>query len=327
MNKRRLGDLEVSAIGLGCMGMSQSYGEAEPAESERTLHRALDIGVTFLDTANVYGRGHNEELVGRVLGGRRSQYVLATKFGIVADEGGIRGVDGHPDRVEARCDESLTRLRTDVIDLYYLHRVDPDVPVEETVGAMARLVEAGKARYLGLSEVSARTLRRAHAVHPITAVQSEYSLWTRDPEEHVLPACRELGVGFVPFSPLGRAALTGAIDSAEDVSGEKDFRRNIPRFQADNLRKNLKLVDGLGAIAEAKGCTRAQLSLAWLLAQGDDVVPIPGTKRVQYLEENAAAVEIELTQDELDRLDALFRPESVAGDRYTPEVMEMVDRD
>jgi len=327
MRKRSLGTLEVSAIGLGCMGMSQSYGAADPAESERTLHRALDRGVTFLDTANVYGRGHNEELIGRVLGRRRSELVLATKFGIVATAEGIRGIDGHPDRVAARCDESLARLGTDVVDLYYLHRVDPQVPIEDTVGAMARLVEAGKVRYLGLSEVSARTLRRAHAVHPITAVQSEYSLWTRDPEEHVIPACRELGVGFVPFSPLGRAMLTGAIRSAEAVSSEGDFRANMPRFRGENLDRNLQLVEALADLAKAKACTRGQLALAWLLAQGDDVVPIPGTKRVRYLEENAAAADVELHADEIAQLDALFAPEKVAGERYAPELMRMLDRD
>jgi len=327
MEKRRLGALEVSAVGLGCMGMSQSYGQADPVESERTLNRALDIGVTFLDTANVYGFGHNEELVGRVLSPRRSEMVLATKFGFRAKEGGGLQIDGHPDRVEARCDESLQRLKTDVIDLYYLHRLDPAVPIEDTVGAMARLVEAGKVRYLGLSEVSARTLRKAHAVHPITAVQSEYSLWTRDPEEHVVPACRELGVGFVPFSPLGRAVLTGAIASEEAVAGEQDFRRNMPRFQGDNLARNLQLVEELGGIADAKGCTRGQIALAWLLAQGDFIVPIPGTKRVKYLEENAAAATVELSDTELDRLDELFAPDAVAGERYVPEMMRMLDRD
>jgi aryl-alcohol dehydrogenase-like predicted oxidoreductase len=327
MKKRHLGRLEVSAIGLGCMGMSQSYGEADPAESERTLHRALDIGVTFLDTANAYGLGHNEELIGRVLGARRSEFVLATKFGFLPREEGGLSIDGHPDQVEARCDESLARLQTDMIDLYYLHRVDPEVPIEDTVGAMARLVEAGKVRHLGLSEVSAKTLRRAHAVHPITAVQSEYSLWTRDPEAHVLPACRELGVGFVPFSPLGRAVLTGAIAGEEAVSAERDFRRNMPRFQGDNLAQNLELVEALGDIANAKGCTRGQLALAWLLAQDDFIVPIPGTKRVRYLEENAAAVAIELADDELARIDELFAPEKIAGDRYAPELMRMLDRD
>jgi aryl-alcohol dehydrogenase-like predicted oxidoreductase len=309
------------------MGMSQAYGRADPVESERTLHRALDIGVTFLDTANVYGRGHNEELIGRVLRRRRSEIVLATKFGIVATEDGIRGIDGHPERVAARCEESLGRLRTDVIDLYYLHRVDPQVPIEDTVGAMARLVEVGKVRCLGLSEVSARTLRRAHRVHPITAVQSEYSLWTRDPEEHVLPACRELGVGFVPFSPLGRAMLTGAIQSAETVSGEGDLRASMPRFDGENLERNLRLVEALSGVARGRGYTRGQLALAWLLAKGNDVAPIPGTKRVRYLEENAAAADVELEASEVEELDSLFAPANVAGDRYAPELMRLLDRD
>jgi aryl-alcohol dehydrogenase-like predicted oxidoreductase len=309
------------------MGMSQAYGRADPVESERTLHRALDIGVTFLDTANVYGRGHNEELIGRVLRRRRSEIVLATKFGIVATEDGIRGIDGRPERVAARCEESLGRLRTDVIDLYYLHRVDPQVPIEDTVGAMARLVEVGKVRCLGLSEVSARTLRRAHRVHPITAVQSEYSLWTRDPEEHVLPACRELGVGFVPFSPLGRAMLTGAIQSAETVSGEGDLRASMPRFDGENLERNLRLVEALSGVARGRGCTRGQLALAWLLAKGNDVAPIPGTKRVRYLEENAAAADVELEASEVEELDSLFAPANVAGDRYAPELMRLLDRD
>lgn len=327
MKKRTLGALEVSAIGLGCMGMSQSYGEADPAECARTLHRALDLGVSFLDTANVYGRGHNEELVGRVLKDRRSEIVLATKFGILAGADGIRGLDGHPDRVQARCEESLSRLQTDVIDLYYLHRVDPQVPIEETVGAMGRLVEAGKVRHLGLSEVSARTLKRAHAVHPIAAVQSEYSLWTRDPQEHVLPACRDLGVGLVPFSPLGRAMLTGTIRSENAVSAEGDFRAGMPRFRGENLERNLRLVEALADLASSKGCTRGQLALAWLLAQGEDVVPIPGTKRVKYLEENAGAADVELGDAEVEELDALFAPGKVAGERYAPELMRLLDRD
>jgi aryl-alcohol dehydrogenase-like predicted oxidoreductase len=327
MNKKKLGTLEVSAVGLGCMGMSQSYGKADPEESERTLHRALDIGVNFLDTANVYGLGHNEALIGRVLKERRSEIVLATKFGIDAGEGGIRGINGRPEQVEARCDESLSRLQTDVIDLYYLHRVDPEVPIEDTVGAMAGLVAAGKVRHLGLSEVSAKTLRRAHAVHPITAVQSEYSLWTRDPEAHVLPVCRELRIGFVPFSPLGRAILTGTIASEDAVSGEGDFRGSMPRFRGDNLTRNLALVESFADLALAKGCTRGQLALAWLLAQGDNVVPIPGTKRVKYLEENAAAASIELSESELGGIEKLFAPNNIAGDRYAAELMRLLDRD
>jgi aryl-alcohol dehydrogenase-like predicted oxidoreductase len=327
MIKRKLGNLEVSAIGLGCMGMSQAYGNADAQESERTLHRALDIGVNFLDTANAYGLGHNEELIGEVLKERRQQMVLATKFGIAMDKDGNRGIDGHPDQVADRCEESLSRLQTDVIDLYYLHRLDPDVPIEDTVGAMAKLVEAGKIRYLGLSEVSAATLRRAHAVHPITAVQSEYSLWTRDPESHVLPACRELGVGFVPFSPLGRAILTGAITGTESISGERDFRSSMPRFQGDNLSRNLDLVKNFAQLAEAKGCTRGQLALAWLLAQGDNVAPIPGTKRVSYLEENAAAADIELSKEELDQIESLFAVDNIAGERYAPAGMQSLDKD
>ena len=327
MKRVNLGELEVSAIGLGCMGMSQAYGEADPAESERTLHRALDIGVTFLDTANAYGLGHNEELIGRVLKERRGEIELATKFGIFMDENGKRTINGRPDQVAERCDESLARLQTDVIDLYYLHRLDPDVPIEETVGAMATLVAEGKVRYLGLSEVSAATLRKAHAVHPITAVQSEYSLWTRDPEAHVLPACRELGVGFVPFSPLGRAILTGAITAPEDLTGKRDMRASMPRFQGDNLEKNLATVHDFAILAEKKGCSRSQLALAWLLAQSETIAPIPGTKRVQYLEENAAAAEIDLSTADLAEIDSLFAPANIAGERYAAAGMRSLDRD
>lgn len=327
MQKRFLGQLEVSAIGLGCMGMSQAYGKADPAESERTLHRALDIGMTFLDTANAYGLGHNEKLIGRVLGERRDEIVLATKFGMSIDANGKRGIDGHPSRVAARCDESLERLGMDHIDLYYLHRLDRKVPVEDTVGAMADLVRAGKVRYLGLSEVSAATLRRAHAVHPITAVQSEYSLWTRDPEPHVLPACNELGVGFVPFSPLGRAILTGAITGPESLAPEHDFRAGMPRFQEENLARNLVLVDGLHESASTKGCTPGQLALAWLLAQGDNIVPIPGTKRVSFLEENAAAANVSLSPGDIESMDALFAEENVVGERYVAAGMRSLDRD
>lgn len=327
MKKRNLGTLEVSVIGLGCMGMSQAYGDADAQESERTLHRALDIGVSFLDTANAYGLGHNEELIGRVLKQRRQDIVLATKFGIAIDADGNRSINGHPDQVNERCDESLRRLQTDVIDLYYLHRIDPDVPIEDTVGAMATLVDAGKVRHLGLSEVSAATLRRAHAVHPIAAVQSEYSLWTRDPEPHVLPACRELGVGFVPFSPLGRAMLTGAITGTESISGKRDFRSSMPRFQGDNLTRNIAIVEDFARLAAAKGCTRGQLALAWLLAQGENVAPIPGTKRLEHLEENAAAAEIELTTDELGEIESLFAADNIAGERYAPAGMRSLDKD
>ena len=327
MQKRNLGSLEVSAIGLGCMGMSQAYGTPDVAEAERTLHRALDIGVNFLDTANVYGQGHNEELIGRVLKDRRQEMVLATKFGIIWGENGTRGVDGHPERVEDRCNESLARLQTDVIDLYYLHRLDPDVPIEDTVGAMAKLVEAGKVRHLGLSEVSAATLQRAHAVHPIAAVQSEYSLWTRDPEPHVLPACRELGVGFVPFSPLGRAILTGAIKDAGSISGKGDMRPTMPRFQGDNLSKNLAMIADFAEMAEAKGCSPGQLALAWLLNQREFIAPIPGTKRVSYLEDNAGATELTLSLNEIVQIDALFAADNIAGERYAPAAMQSLDRD
>ncbi|MEZ5596789.1 MAG: aldo/keto reductase [Pseudomonadales bacterium] len=322
-----LGGLTVSALGLGCMGMSQAYGEADLAESERTLNRALDLGVTFLDTANVYGMGHNEKLIGRVLKARRHEFVLATKFGIVVDENGNRGVDGRPEQVALRCEESLERLQTDVIDLYYLHRPDPNVAIEDTVGAMARLVDAGKVRFLGLSEVSAKTLRRACAVHPIAAVQSEYSLWTRDPEAHVLPACRELGVGFVPFSPLGRAMLTGVIEAADAVQGARDMRGGMPRFQGENFSHNRELVEGLVAIAGERNCSAGQLALAWLLAKGDDIAPIPGTKRVRYLEENVAATALQLTAQDVARLDTLFNPDNVAGTRYAAAQMRALDRD
>ncbi|HIG39431.1 MAG: aldo/keto reductase [bacterium] len=326
MKTVNLGELEVSAIGLGCMGMSQAYGKADPEESERTLHRALDIGVTFLDTANVYGMGHNEKLVGRVLNKRRNEIQLATKFGISVEDG-KRGINGRPEQVASRCDESLQRLQTEVIDLYYLHRLDPDVPIEETVGAMADLIKAGKVRYLGLSEVSARTLRKAHAVHPISAVQSEYSLWTRDPEDHVLGACRELGVGFVPFSPMGRAILTGTITNDDSIEAEGDMRSTMPRFQGENLANNLKLVESLGEIAESQGITRGQIALAWLLAQGDFIAPIPGTKRVSYLEENAAAVDIQLDPGTLSKVDELFAVANVSGERYTEAGMRSLDRD
>ena len=326
MQQRQLGELTVSALGLGCMGMSQAYGTADLAESERTLHRALALGVNFLDTANAYGMGHNEELIGRVLHDKRDAIVLATKFGISIKDG-KRGIDGHPDQIEARCDESLARLQTDVIDLYYLHRLDPQVPIEDSVGAMAKLVAAGKVRYLGLSEVSAKTLRRAHAVHPITAVQSEYSLWTRDPEPHVLPACRELGVGFVPFSPLGRALLAGAITDESTIDQKGDMRKAMPRFQGENLTRNLKLVARFTALAEDKGVTPGQLALAWLLAQGEDIVPIPGTKRVRYLEENIAATDVVLSANELDAIEALFAAANIAGERYAPAGMQSLDRD
>lgn len=319
MQTRRLGPLEVSAIGLGCMGMSQSYGAADPAQAEATLLRALELGISFFDTANVYGLGHNETLVGRVLRPYRERIVVATKFGIQAGPKGPTGVEGDPAVVPLRCDESLQRLGIDVIDLYYLHRVDPRVPIEETVAAMAELVSAGKVRALGLSEVDAPTLRRAHAVHPIAAVQSEYSLWTRDPEREVLGACSELGVGFVPFSPLGRGFLTGTLASPA-AFGERDLRRRLPRFQPGNFERNRALVAQLERFAQSRGATPAQVALAWVLARGPQVVPIPGTKRVARLEENAAAVGIALTRAEVEELSGVFAPDAVAGARY-PEAL------
>lgn len=326
MKQTTLGELTVSVLGLGCMGMSQGYGAADRAESARTLHRALDIGVTFLDTANAYGNGRNETLIGEVLGGRRDEYVLATKFGIVRHADGSRGVDGHPDRVAGYCEDSLRRLQTDVIDLYYLHRLDPDVPIEDTVGAMAELVRAGKVRYLGLSEISATTLRRAHAVHPITALQSEYSLWTRGPETGVLATCRELGIGFVPFSPLGRAMLTGALTDPA-VLGADDLRATMPRFAAENFAANRALVERFMAFAADRDCTAAQLCLAWLLAKGEGIAPIPGTKRVRFLEEDMAAAAIDLDAADVGALDTMFAPGNIAGDRYPPALMASIDRD
>ena len=325
MKTTKLGNLEVTVIGLGCMSMSQSYGEADPAESARTLHRALDLGVCFLDTANAYGMGHNEELLGRVLAKRRQEFKLATKFGIVKFADGKRGVDGHPAQVAARCEESLKRLNTDYIDLYYLHRLDPKVPIEDTVGAMATLVTAGKVGHLGLSEISSKTLRRAHAVHPITAVQSEYSLWTRDPESHVLPTCRELGIGFVPFSPLGRAMLTGRVN--DEHWPKSDLRVDMPRFIGENFKTNRALVAALEVFAAARGHTAAQVALAWLIAQGSGIAPIPGTKHTAFLEEDVQGAAITLSAAEIDELDKLFAPAKVAGHRYTPALAASIDSD
>ncbi len=328
MKTRRLGRSGplVSALGLGCMGISASYGTRDDTESVATLRRALDLGVNFLDTADAYGPYTNEEFVGREIRERRDDLVLATKFGFVQGPAAQdRRIDGRPEHVRAACEASLRRLQVRTIDLYYLHRVDPQVPIEETVGAMARLVEEGKVRYLGLSEVGPRTLRRAHAVHPITAVQSEYSLWTRDPENGVLATCRELGVGFVPFSPLGRGFLTGRLTGMDQLPAA-DFRRGIPRFQGENFARNLDLTRRLGAIATEKGCTPAQLALAWLHAQGEDIVPIPGTKRRAYLEENLAAIDLQLSRADLEHIEEATAPARVAGERYPAAMMSLVDR-
>jgi aryl-alcohol dehydrogenase-like predicted oxidoreductase len=311
------GQLGVSAEGLGCMGMSDFYGTPDEDEAVRTVHRALDLGVTFLDTADMYGPFTNERLVGRTIAGRRDEVVLATKFGIErSTDGTRRGINGRPEYVRAACDASLERLGVDVIDLYYQHRVDRDTPVEDTWGALAELVDAGKIRFAGISEAAPDTIRLAHAVHPVTAVQTEYSLWTRDPEDNgVLATVRALGIGFVAYSPLGRGFLSGAIRSPDDLDPD-DFRRHNPRFQGDNFARNLELVDQVRAIAREKGVTPAQLALAWVLHQGDDVVPIPGTKRVAYLEENAAAVEVALDDADLARIDAVAPHGTTAGDRY-----------
>jgi aryl-alcohol dehydrogenase-like predicted oxidoreductase len=307
--------LVVSAMGLGCMGMSQAYGAADREESIATLHRALDLGVTFLDTADVYGNGHNEELVGEVLATRRDEVQLATKFSLSRTESGGMAIDGRPENVRARAEASLRRLGVDVIDLYYQHRVDATVPIEDTVGAMAELVQQGKVRYLGLSEASADSVRRAVAVHPIAALQSEWSLWTRDIESEVLGVAREHGVGLVPFSPLGRGFLTGAISTPDDF-GEDDFRRNHPRFTGEAFQANLALVDAVRELAAEKQVTPGQLALAWVLAQGEDVVPIPGTKRRSYLEENVGSVAVQLSADDLARIEAIAPPDVAVGGRY-----------
>jgi aryl-alcohol dehydrogenase-like predicted oxidoreductase len=327
MEKRKLGNgLEVSAIGLGCMGMSEFYAGGSEAESIATIHRALDLGITFLDTADMYGVGLNEELVGRALKGRRAGVVLATKFGNVrGEDGSFRGVNGKPDYVKTACEASLKRLGVDTIDLYYQHRVDPNTPIEDTVGAMAELVREGKVRWLGLSEAAPATIRRAHKVHPIAALQTEYSLWSREPEDEILPTVRELGIGFVPYSPLGRGFLTGRIRSIDDLE-ENDYRRNSPRFQGENFAKNLQLLDEVRSMAKDKGCTPSQLALAWVLAQGEDIVPIPGTKHVKYLEENVGAVGIRLTAAELERIDAALPPGAAAGMRYPEPGMRTLNR-
>ncbi|NMN57353.1 aryl-alcohol dehydrogenase-like predicted oxidoreductase [Xanthobacter sp. SG618] len=327
MDHRSLGrsGLSASAIGLGCMGMSEFYGPSDDEQSLATLAAALDLGINFFDTADMYGVGHNERLLGRFLKGRRDQVILATKFGNVRGPNGERlGVSGTPDYVRSACDASLERLGIDTIDLYYQHRVDSKTPIEETVGAMKGLVEAGKVRFLGLSECSVATLRKAHAVHPITAVQIEYSLWSRDPEEEMLAACRELGVAFVAYSPLGRSFLTGAVTSPDTLAAD-DFRRANPRFSGDALKANLTLVEALKDFAAAKGATSAQIALAWILNKQDNVIPIPGTRRQKYLEENVAATRIRLSPEEVATLDALFAPEAVAGTRYPAAAMAMLN--
>jgi aryl-alcohol dehydrogenase-like predicted oxidoreductase len=322
MQYRRLGksSLVVSALGLGCMGMSQSYGTPDDQESVATIHHAIDRGITMLDTADMYGGGTNEELVGAAVAKRRHEVIIATKFGNMRmPDGRFLGVNGKPEYVQSACEASLQRLKISTIDLFYLHRVDSNVPIEETVGAMGRLIEQGKVRYLGLSEAGSQTIRRAHATYPITALQSEYSLWTRDPEDGILATCRELGIGFVPYSPLGRGILTGQVKSAE--FGPKDFRRISPRFQGDNFQKNLQLVTRVEQIAKEKRCTPAQLALAWVLAQGQDIVPIPGTKRRTYLDQNLGALDITLTPADLRQIDGVLPRGAAVGSRYPEEYM------
>jgi aryl-alcohol dehydrogenase-like predicted oxidoreductase len=327
MEKRKLGaGLTVSAMGLGCMGMSDFYGDRDEHESIATIHRALDLGIDLLDTADMYGVGRNEELVGRAIRGRRDRVVLATKFGNVrADDGRPLGISGKPDYVRKACEASLRRLAVDTIDLYYQHRVDPATPIEETVGEMAKLVREGKVRFLGLSEAAPQTIRRAHAVHPIAALQTEYSLWSREPEDELLATVRELGIGFVPYSPLGRGFLAGQIRSVDDFDPD-DWRRTNPRFTGENFQRNLQLVDEIRRVAHEKGCTPAQLALAWVLAQGDDVVPIPGTKRCKYLEDNVGALDVRLTDEELARIDRVFPKGAAAGERYAPQGMQTLNR-
>ncbi len=329
MDQRNLGKegLVVSELGLGCMGMSEFYGTTDEIESIATIHRAIELGITFLDTADMYGPFTNEKLVGKAVAGRRDGVVLATKFGNVrGEDGSFLGVSGRPDYVREACDASLSRLGVDHIDLYYQHRVDPEIPIEETVGAMKELVEAGKVRYLGLSEAGPETIRRAHAVHPISALQSEYSLFTREVEDEILPTIRELGVGFVPYSPLGRGFLTGRWKSIEDMPQNDTRSARFPRFAEENFKKNLELADRVREVADEKGVTPGQLALAWLLAQGEDIVPIPGTKRREYLEENADAADVALTEEDLRRIEEAMPRGSVAGERYAEEQMRAVGR-
>jgi len=328
MQTRELGrsGLFVSALGLGCMGMSEFYGDGEEAESIATIHRAIELGVTFLDTADVYGMGQNEELVVKAIKDRRDEVILATKFGNVrAADGGFVGINGKPEYVRSACEASLLRLKVDVIDLYYQHRVDPDTPIEDTVGAMAELVDQGKVRYLGLSEAVPDTIRRAQKVHPIAALQTEYSLWSREPEGELLDTVRELGIGFVAYSPLGRGFLTAKITSLDELA-EDDWRRSMPRFEQENFRRNMELVERIRALAADKGCTPAQLALAWLLAQGEDIVPIPGTKRRRYLEENVGALDVRLTPEELAEIDTILPPGAAAGPRYPERGMRTINR-
>lgn len=328
MQIKKLGSqgLQVSALGLGCMGMSEFYGVRDDQESIATIHHALSLGICFLDTADMYGPHTNEMLVGEALRGRRHQAIIATKFGIMRGEDPtVRSFNGKPEYVQSACEASLRRLGTDVIDLYYLHRADPDTPIEETVGAMSRLVEAGKVRFLGLSEVGSHTLRRAHQVHPITALQSEYSLWSRDPEIDVLRTCRELGIGFVAYSPLGRGFLTGQVTHPEELP-QDDYRRVHPRFSGENFIKNLQLVDQIKALARRKNCTPSQLAIAWVLAQGDDIIPIPGTKKRRYLEENSGAISIFLSAEELAEIERAFPMEAAAGPRYPAHMMSHLNR-
>ncbi|MFP5272553.1 aldo/keto reductase [Coleofasciculus sp.] len=328
MKTRKLGrqGLEVSTIGLGCMGMSEFYGNGDETEAIATIRRAIDLGVTLFDTADMYGPFTNEKLVGRALKPDRDRVVIATKFGFVRSQTGeYLGLSGKPEYVKSACDASLKRLGIDTIDLYYLHRVDLDVPIEETIGAMSELVKQGKVRYLGLSEAAAQTIRRAHAVHPLTALQSEYSLWTRDPEAEVIPTLKELGIGFVAFSPLGRGFLTGQITSPEDLADD-DLRKGLPRFQPENFQQNLELLKQVKAIAQSQGATPAQVALAWLLAQGRDIVPIPGTKRRRYLEENVTATQVQLTPDQLTQIEAVVVQDAVRGTRYPESDMGVVNR-